>query len=130
VPEHDLSDTALSDPDLRDRLVYAALAHRDTGGRLAADDDHPESELALTANDSLVHPGVPIQLRHRPPGAGTRNGPPPGQPTPEDILHSFELLEQDQGPDTHVAGKPAAEHGSDHRPDHQPDHRPEPPPPF
>ncbi|GAA1139181.1 HNH endonuclease signature motif containing protein [Ornithinicoccus hortensis] len=79
--------SAVGDGDLQDRLIYAALCFRDTDGRLAADEDHPEYELDARERH-LLHERAPIRLRHRigGPGGRRRSGPPLGQLTPEEIL--------------------------------------------
>lgn len=85
-----LSD-AVGDEDLQDRLIYAALAFRGTADTLVADDDQPDydqPDYDSAESARLLHQGAPIQLRHRVSGRGgrRRNGPPPGQRTPEQIL--------------------------------------------
>jgi hypothetical protein len=75
------------DADVRDRLVYAALAHRETDGYLADyDDDAPEGQESAGRSAIFRDRWAPIQLRHRTPGGGIRRGPPPGQPTPAELL--------------------------------------------
>lgn len=69
----------VGDADLRDRLVYAALASREGQNRwLESLDDYDSG--AWTPGY-----GRPVAVFHRE-GGGRRHGPPPGQPTPDDIL--------------------------------------------
>ncbi len=73
------------DADLQDRLIYAALAHRDRSEPLAAEDDYFDPE-DRSCGPAWVHHNAPIQLRHRTRNGQRSNGPPPDQPTPEEIL--------------------------------------------
>lgn len=73
------------DVDLQDRLIYAALAHRERGDRLAGLDDYPDPEER--ENDGgWLHHQAPIQLRHRTRRGQRRKGAASDQPTPEEIL--------------------------------------------
>ncbi|WP_141785588.1 HNH endonuclease signature motif containing protein [Ornithinicoccus hortensis] len=73
------------DADLQDRLIYAALAHRGPGDRLAGSDDYPDPE-AREIGIGWLHHQAPIQLRHQTRRGQRRKGPASDQPTPEDIL--------------------------------------------
>ncbi len=85
------------DPDLGDRLIYAALAHRRTGEPLAddLDEQHTCAETALPTRAELrsgfdhnhVRFAPLFDLQHRTSRGAIRPGPPPGQPTVRDILH-------------------------------------------
>ena len=85
---------AQQDATLADRLIYAALAHRDPGsGRLADDSDDPTlcalAELPTRSELSSVPTWIEplIGLRHRTPGGAVRRGAPRDQLTVRDILH-------------------------------------------
>lgn len=74
-----LDPATVTDPDLRNRLVYAALSSRDGYDRwLEAFDDVPDHDDQLT-------PRVPLTVLHRR-GATTRRGAPPGAPTITQLL--------------------------------------------
>lgn len=85
------------DPDLGDRLVYAALSHRRPGEQLADDlDEQTTCDEAALPTRAELRPGrdhnpsrfAPLfNLQHRTSGGAIRPGPPPGQPTVRDILH-------------------------------------------
>ncbi|CAN5738306.1 hypothetical protein BH24ACT8_BH24ACT8_10870 [soil metagenome] len=69
---------SVTDPDLRDQLVYAALSARGGQDRwLEAIDDNPETWTPRT--------GRPLALFHQRHGR-RRPGPPPDQPTPQTLL--------------------------------------------
>src|SRR5690606_23566090 len=75
------------DADLRDRLVYAALAHRDKGGYLSDfDDDAPPEDKPAARSPIFRDRTAPISLRHRTPGGAVRRGAPPRQPDPEQVI--------------------------------------------
>ncbi len=80
APGPEMADpTAVQDPDLRDQLVYAALCSRGGQDRwLEALDDTPE-------HPDSCHYGLPLGVFHRRHGH-RRNGPPPDQQTPEQLL--------------------------------------------
>lgn len=85
---------AQQDPALADRLIYAALAHRNPGeGRLADDCDDPDlcamAEMPTRSELSSVPGWVEplLGLRHHTPGGAVRRGAPKDQPTVRDILH-------------------------------------------
>ncbi|TQL50656.1 HNH endonuclease signature motif containing protein [Ornithinicoccus hortensis] len=85
-PTSGLPDAVRDDGDLRDDLIYAALAHRDReGGTLAADDDEPAPEY-FDLGRGWLHRHAPIQLRHLTRSGRRRNGAPPHQPTPEELI--------------------------------------------
>ncbi len=70
---------SVEDPDMRDQLIYAALCSRTGHDRwLEALDDNPEHP-----DSSYI--GLPLGVFHRRNGR-RRNGPPPGQRTPEQLL--------------------------------------------
>jgi hypothetical protein len=100
-----------ADPDWRDRAIYAALSHRDGGDWLAGDDDHAENALALGADTAYLDPDVPIRLRHRLPGGIRRNGPPPGQLSPELALldRHGTATQQEPGSEDHLGAEPDVE---------------------
>lgn len=94
-PETGPSDTERPgiDPDLADRLIYAALADRGPHDHLADDLDERAicDQAALPTRAQLragSDHGPPLfDLRHHTPGGAIRPGPPPGQPSVHDILH-------------------------------------------
>ena len=74
-----MDPATFDDSDLRDRLVYAALSSREGQNRwLEALDDYDSGAWTIGY-------GRPVAVFHRR-GGGRRHGPPPGQPTPEEIL--------------------------------------------
>ncbi|MGC1206612.1 MAG: HNH endonuclease signature motif containing protein, partial [Ornithinimicrobium sp.] len=86
----------VEDPDLRDRLIYAALCSRGGQDRwLEALDDTPE-------HPDSCHYGLPLGVFHRRHGR-RRNGPPPGQRAPEQILTPE--------PEPNVTTPPARDYG-------------------
>lgn len=86
------------DADLQDRLIYAALAHREPGDRLAGLDDYPDPE-SREIGGGWLHHQAPIQLRHRTRRGQRRKGPASDQPTPEEILGMTEgTVGENDGP--------------------------------
>lgn len=85
------------DPDLGNRVIYAALAHRRPGERLADDLDEQHScdetalptsaELRFGSDRNILWFAPLFDLWHRTTGGAIRPGPPPGQPTVQKILH-------------------------------------------
>ncbi|GAA5162684.1 HNH endonuclease signature motif containing protein [Ornithinimicrobium tianjinense] len=67
------------------QLVYAALTHRPDGHRLRGDDDGPWDSSVPEDPHAWLRT-APIRLRHTTSGGQVRNGPPPHQPTPEQLL--------------------------------------------
>lgn len=67
------------------QLIYAALAHRPGRHRLRGDDDGPWDSSVPEDPHSWLRT-APIRLRHTTSGGQVRNGPPPGQPSPEQLL--------------------------------------------
>lgn len=110
------------DADLQDRLIYAALAHRDRSEPLAAEDDYFDPE-DRSCGPGWVHRNAPIQLRYRTHNGQRGNGPPPDQPTPEDILGLHPQSEDDA-----QSGDYAARSGDDGQDEDL--LSTEPPPPF
>ncbi|HLS40597.1 MAG TPA: HNH endonuclease signature motif containing protein [Ornithinicoccus sp.] len=81
------TDVVATGADLRDRLFYAALAHRETAGYLAGYDDevpdrHDDAGRSAVFRDRTA----PVLLRHRTSGGALRRGAPPGQAHPRRII--------------------------------------------
>lgn len=112
-------------------LVYAALAHREPGGRLEADDDDPGSDEAILGLREA------IWLR-RTTNSGRRvTGPRPGTPTPEELVDTDAQTVLDRADWVEAvaeavprrAGTDADDEGADGRGDEDRDVE-DPPPPF
>lgn len=83
-------DLEATGADLRDRLFYAALAHRETGGYLADfDDEAPDRHDDAGRSAVFRDRTAPVLLRHRTPGGALRRGAPPGQPHPRRIVEGL-----------------------------------------
>lgn len=78
---------------LAGRLIYAALSHRPPRSRLRASDDGPWDD-SVPEDPHAWLASVPIRLTHTTPGGQRRTGPPPDQPTPEEILVEEGLVER------------------------------------
>ncbi len=72
--------TAHEQRHLASLLVYAALAHRQPGDRLEAEDDDPDSDEAILGLREAMW------IRHTAADGRRRTGPAPGTPTPEDLI--------------------------------------------
>lgn len=119
-------------------LVYSALAHRDPGARLEADDDDPEARPPLHGlRDAVVLRRTTASGRRT---AGVR----PGTPTPEELLAADPQVVLDAQDWVEAVARATArgaaeerQHDADHREDDtgpaqagDTDGTPDPPPPF
>lgn len=85
--------------DLRDRLCYAALAHRETVPYLADyDDEAPDDDHCAGRSAAFRDRTAPVFLRHRTAGGAVRRGAPPGQPHPADLLTAIKEVSESDVP--------------------------------